>query len=72
MMGGVTEKREWKMGYDFTNTYTDQEGVVWDWDYATCPRCKKQAVAIAIQHAQDQGCDMRALKSSAEAAVNGE
>lgn len=28
---------------DFTNTYTDQEGVVWDWDYAICPRCQEPA-----------------------------
>lgn len=31
------------MSYDFANTYTDQEGVVWDWDYAICPRCHKEA-----------------------------
>lgn len=35
-------------------------------------RDQKQAVAIAIQHAQDQGCNMKALKSAAEAAVKGE
>lgn len=29
--------------YDFDNTYTDQEGVVWDWDCAICPRCHKKA-----------------------------
>lgn len=27
----------------FANTYTDQEGVVWDWAYAVCPRCRKRA-----------------------------
>lgn len=29
--------------YDWDNTYTDQEGVVWDWKYAKCPRCRKTA-----------------------------
>jgi hypothetical protein len=24
-------------------TYTDQEGGVWDWAFAVCPRCCKQA-----------------------------
>ena len=27
----------------FENTYTDQEGVVWNWDYAVCPRCRAKA-----------------------------
>lgn len=31
------------MGFDtvewLKNSYTDQEGVVWDWDYAICPEC---------------------------------
>lgn len=27
-------------GYDFTNTFTDQEGVVWDMACGKCPRCK--------------------------------
>jgi len=28
---------------DFTNTFTDQEGVVWDMDYAKCPRCEAKS-----------------------------
>lgn len=35
-------------------------------------RDQKQAVAIALQHAQDQGCNMQALKSAAASAVNGD
>ena len=28
---------------DFKDIYIDQEGVVWDWAYAKCPRCNKKA-----------------------------
>lgn len=31
------------MSYDFENTYTDQEGVVWLWSHAICPRCHATA-----------------------------
>lgn len=32
-------------------------------------RKQDQAIAIAIQHAKDQGCDMQSLRAAAEEAV---
>lgn len=29
--------------YSWADTYTDQDGVVWSWRYARCPRCTRKA-----------------------------
>lgn len=40
------------MPYDFTNTFTDQEGLVWDMDYGKCPLCGS---ASKLSHRESVG-----------------
>lgn len=41
----TVERGPWFDGYRRaeSKTFTDQDGVVWDWAFAVCPRCRERA-----------------------------